>query len=58
MILFEYVILYLILHIIKLFILFKEFSDDDYHHLVEGWQGKLERCAKGDQRWGVFRARK
>lgn len=36
----------------------REFSSDDHHHLVEGWQGKLQRCAKGDQRWGVFRARK
>jgi phosphoethanolamine N-methyltransferase len=37
---------------------FKEFSNDDYQHLIEGWHAKLERCAKGDQRWGVFRARK
>jgi len=36
----------------------KEFSSEDYHHLVEGWEAKLERTAKGDQRWGVFRARK
>ncbi len=36
----------------------KEFSSEDYEHLIEGWHAKLERCAKGDQRWGVFRARK
>jgi phosphoethanolamine N-methyltransferase len=36
----------------------KEFSSEDYQHLIEGWHGKLQRCAKGDQRWGVFRARK
>jgi len=36
----------------------RAFSHDDYEHLIEGWHGKLERCAKGDQRWGVFRARK
>ncbi|UJR33599.1 hypothetical protein I4U23_021036 [Adineta vaga] len=36
----------------------QEFSKDDYEHLIEGWHSKLERCAKGDQRWGVFHARK
>lgn len=36
----------------------KEFSSEDWQHLVEGWEAKLERTAKGDQRWGVFRARK
>ncbi|CAF0782745.1 unnamed protein product [Rotaria sp. Silwood1] len=36
----------------------REFSSDDYDHLIEGWHKKLERCAKGDQRWGIFRARK
>ncbi|CAF0725714.1 unnamed protein product [Adineta steineri] len=36
----------------------KEFSNDDYEHLIEGWHSKLKRTASGDQRWGVFRARK
>jgi len=36
----------------------REFSNDDYQHLIEGWHAKLQRCGKGDQRWGVFRARK
>lgn len=36
----------------------REFTAEDYEHLIEGWHGKLERCAKGDQRWGVFHARK
>ncbi len=36
----------------------KEFSSDDYQHLIEGWEAKLERCATGSQRWGVFHARK
>ncbi|CAF0750482.1 unnamed protein product [Adineta ricciae] len=36
----------------------REFSSEDYEHLIEGWHGKLQRCAKGDQRWGVFHARK
>jgi phosphoethanolamine N-methyltransferase len=36
----------------------REFSSDDYQHLVEGWHSKLQRCAKGDQRWGILRARK
>ncbi|CAF2091964.1 unnamed protein product [Rotaria magnacalcarata] len=36
----------------------QEFSSDDYDHLIEGWHRKLERCARGDQRWGIFRARK
>jgi len=32
----------------------KEFSEEDYHHIVEGWESKLVRCSKGDQRWGSF----
>ena len=26
--------------------------------MVEGWEAKLERVAAGEQRWGLFRARK
>jgi phosphoethanolamine N-methyltransferase len=36
----------------------KEFSNDDYEHLIEGWHRKLQRSANGEQRWGIFRARK
>jgi len=36
----------------------REFSNDDYEHLIEGWHRKLERSANGEQRWGIFRARK
>jgi len=34
----------------------KDFSEEDYHHIVEGWEAKLIRCSKGDQRWGTFLA--
>lgn len=34
----------------------KEFSEEDYKAIVTGWQGKLQRCEKGDQRWGLFYA--
>lgn len=36
----------------------KEFSREDYDHLVEGWHDKLHRCDAGDQRWGLFYAEK
>lgn len=32
----------------------KEFSLDDYNYLIDGWQAKVERSTKGDQRWGTF----
>eukprot|EP00897_Mesotaenium_endlicherianum_P007749 jgi/Mesen1/7001/ME000365S06140 len=35
-----------------------EFSEEDYTEVVGGWTAKLERCAKGDQKWGLFTARK
>jgi phosphoethanolamine N-methyltransferase len=35
-----------------------EFSEADYRDLVDGWNGKLERCAAGDQKWGLFYAKK
>uniref|UniRef100_A0A8D2Q6B4 phosphoethanolamine N-methyltransferase n=1 Tax=Varanus komodoensis TaxID=61221 RepID=A0A8D2Q6B4_VARKO len=35
-----------------------EFSEDEFKAMASGWQEKLERCADGDQRWGVFYARK
>jgi len=32
----------------------KEFDENDYNHIVEGWEAKLVRCSQGDQRWGRF----
>jgi len=36
----------------------KEFSQADYDYLVEGWKSKIARCLQGDQRWGLFIAKK
>ncbi|XP_007440631.2 phosphomethylethanolamine N-methyltransferase-like isoform X1 [Python bivittatus] len=36
----------------------QEFSEDEFKSMVSGWQEKLQRCADGDQRWGVFLAQK
>lgn len=36
----------------------RETSEKDYHDIVSGWKSKLERCASGDQRWGLFLATK
>jgi len=36
----------------------KEFSQADYDYLVEGWKSKIARCVQGDQRWGLFIAKK
>ena len=36
----------------------QEFSREDYDAIVDGWKDKLERCAAGDQRWGLFTAEK
>jgi len=33
----------------------KEFSQEDYDYIVNGWEAKLVRCAAGDQKWGLFR---
>jgi phosphoethanolamine N-methyltransferase len=35
-----------------------EFSEGDYSEVVGGWAAKLERVAEGEQRWGLFTARK
>jgi len=32
----------------------KEFSEEDFNYLVNGWKAKLERTAAGHQRWGTF----
>uniref|UniRef100_A0A8C7JH13 phosphoethanolamine N-methyltransferase n=1 Tax=Oncorhynchus kisutch TaxID=8019 RepID=A0A8C7JH13_ONCKI len=34
----------------------KEFSEEDYLAIVNGWSDKLKRCNTGDQRWGLFHA--
>ncbi|KAK2890777.1 hypothetical protein Q8A67_013420 [Cirrhinus molitorella] len=36
----------------------KEFSQEDYDTIVNGWTEKLQRCETGDQRWGLFYATK
>ncbi|CAG0892259.1 unnamed protein product [Darwinula stevensoni] len=36
----------------------KEFSEDDYNYLVEGWKAKVQRVHSGYQAWGVFLATK
>merc|ERR1711874_551289 len=36
----------------------KEFSLKDYKDLTDGWDIKVERCTKGEQGWGHFKARK
>lgn len=36
----------------------KEYSLADYNKIVDGWNDKLVRCADGDQKWGIFVARK
>ncbi|XP_038981722.1 phosphoethanolamine N-methyltransferase 1-like [Phoenix dactylifera] len=36
----------------------KEFSKEDYDEIVSGWKAKLKRSSVGEQRWGLFMARK
>ncbi|XP_041038019.1 phosphoethanolamine methyltransferase, partial [Carcharodon carcharias] len=36
----------------------QEFSEDDYHYIVDGWKEKMSRSELGDQRWGLFYAEK
>ena len=36
----------------------EEFSEDDFHHIVAGWQDKIARAKSGDQAWGMFKAKK
>jgi len=35
-----------------------EFSQEDFDYLVSGWKSKMARCRQGDQRWGLFIAKK
>ena len=36
----------------------RDFSLSDYDALISGWEGKMQRCAAGDQKWGLFSAHK
>ena len=36
----------------------EDFSEEDYHHIVAGWQDKIARAKSGDQAWGMFMAKK
>ncbi|XP_013930658.1 PREDICTED: phosphoethanolamine N-methyltransferase 1-like [Thamnophis sirtalis] len=36
----------------------QEFSEEEFESMASSWRAKLQRCAAGDQRWGVFFARK
>ena len=35
-----------------------QFAEEDFDHLMEGWDSKLVRVPKGHQRWGYFVAHK
>ncbi|XP_039126267.1 phosphoethanolamine N-methyltransferase 1-like isoform X2 [Dioscorea cayenensis subsp. rotundata] len=35
-----------------------DFSKEDYDDIVDGWRAKLKRSSKGEQRWGLFIAKK
>lgn len=35
-----------------------DFSQDDYDEIVNGWKSKLKRSSMGEQRWGLFIAKK
>ena len=36
----------------------QDFTKEDFEYLVENWETKLDRCGRGDQKWGLFHARK
>ncbi|KAH9763496.1 phosphomethylethanolamine N-methyltransferase [Citrus sinensis] len=36
----------------------KDFSEEDYNDIVGGWKAKLIRTSAGEQRWGLFLAKK
>lgn len=36
----------------------KKFSQKDYDDIVDGWKAKLKRSSEGEQRWGLFMAKK
>ncbi|GMN46226.1 hypothetical protein TIFTF001_015402 [Ficus carica] len=35
-----------------------DFSKEDYDEIVDGWKAKLIRCTSGEQKWGLFVAKK
>ncbi|KAF6136865.1 hypothetical protein GIB67_043254 [Kingdonia uniflora] len=35
-----------------------DFSEEDYNDIVDGWKAKLIRSSSGEQRWGLFIAKK
>ncbi|CAH9106874.1 unnamed protein product [Cuscuta europaea] len=36
----------------------EDFSEEDYNEIVGGWKAKLVRSSSGEQRWGLFVAKK
>ncbi|KAK9278167.1 hypothetical protein L1049_027727 [Liquidambar formosana] len=36
----------------------QDFSEDDYNEIVGGWKAKMVRSSSGEQRWGLFIAKK
>ena len=36
----------------------QDFKKDDFEYLVEDWETKIDRCGRGDQKWGLFHAKK
>eukprot|EP00262_Sarcandra_glabra_P012953 TRINITY_DN3455_c0_g1_i1.p1 TRINITY_DN3455_c0_g1~~TRINITY_DN3455_c0_g1_i1.p1 ORF type:complete len:491 (-),score=110.27 TRINITY_DN3455_c0_g1_i1:118-1590(-) len=36
----------------------QDFSQEDYDEIVGGWKAKLKRSSSGEQRWGLFIAKK
>ncbi|GAV04961.1 hypothetical protein RvY_15158 [Ramazzottius varieornatus] len=36
----------------------RDFSQEDYDEIINGWRIKTVRCGAGDQAWGMFLARK
>ncbi|XP_034699396.1 phosphomethylethanolamine N-methyltransferase-like [Vitis riparia] len=36
----------------------QDFSEEDYNEIVGGWKSKLNRSSSGEQRWGLFIAKK
>ena len=47
-----------ILLLLLLLFLIQDFSPEDFEYLVEDWETKIERCGRGDQKWGLFHAKK
>lgn len=39
-------------------IFLKDFKKEDFEYLIEDWETKIDRCGRGDQKWGLFHAKK